>query len=109
LNRLLLERAFGTATDLIQNATQEFNRATERVQIRAGSVVAAEVRESVATVRAEMQRDIENARLKAFELVGEVHRAEARSRSWRWVATGLLAGVMLFLAGVAAGILIASH
>jgi hypothetical protein len=103
LNRLILERALGATADLIQSATAEC------VQIRAGSVVAAEVRESVATIRAEMQKDIENARLKAFELVGGIHRAESKTETLRWIATGLLAGVILFLAGVVTGILIASH
>jgi hypothetical protein len=106
LNRLILERTFSTATGLIHKATEEFNRAMERVQIRAGSVVAEEVRGAVATVREEMQRDIDNARLKACELVAEVHHAESQSRSWRWIVTGLLAGVGLFLAGVVAGTLL---
>ncbi len=56
LNRLMLERTLTDASSLISGATQEFNRAIERVQIRAGSLVAQEVREAVASVRTEMQR-----------------------------------------------------
>lgn len=104
LNRLVLEEAFGRATDLIENATREFNRATERVQIRAGSVVAGEVRDSVAAIRAEMQKDIDNARLKALELIGQVHRSESRSSRWQWITAGLLAGAALFIAGMLAGL-----
>jgi CHASE3 domain sensor protein len=106
LNRLILERTLSRATDLIQKATEEFNRATERVQIRAGSVVADEVRGAVSTVRAEIQKDIDNARLKANELVAQVHRAELRSRNWQWIVMGLFAGVGLFIAGVLTGILV---
>ena len=106
LNGLVLERTFGTATDLIKKATEEFNRATERVQIRAGSVLAEEVREAVATVRAEIQKDIDNARLKAAELVTQVHWAESRSRNWRWIVIGLFAGVALFVAGVLTGFVV---
>lgn len=106
LNRLILESAFSSATGLMEKATQEFNQAAERVQIRAGCAVAEQVRESVATVRAEMQKDIENARLKAVELVDEVHRADSRSHSWRWIAAGLLAATALFVAGVCSGIVL---
>lgn len=106
LNRLVLERALGTASDLMRKATEEFNAATERVQIRAGSVVAEEVRQSVAAVRTEMQKDIEQARIKAYELVGEMRRAESKSHSWRWMVTCLVAGILLFLAGVIAGVLV---
>lgn len=107
LNRLVLEDAFGRATDSIEKATQEFNRATERVQIRAGSVVASEVRECVAAIRAEIQKDIDGARLKALELVGEMHRSDWRSSRCRWIAVGLLAATALFIAGMCAGLLMA--
>jgi hypothetical protein len=104
LNRLVIEEAFSRAAESIAKATKEFNCATERVQIRAGSVVAGEVRAAVAIVRAEMQKDIDTARLKAFELIGEMHRAESRPSRWRWIAAGLLAGIALFIAGVFAGL-----
>lgn len=103
LNRLVLERALADASRLIGNATEEFNRATERVQIRAGSVVAQEVRESVASVRVEIQKGIDSARLNAGELINQLYRAQSRSRSWPWMASGLIAGAGLFVAGVLAG------
>lgn len=106
LNRLILERALGGAAGLIHAATEEFNRAAERVQIRAGSVVAEDVRESVATVRAEIQKDIDDARLKACELINELHRRQSTSRRWLWTAAGLITGAGLFLAGVLTGTLL---
>ena len=82
LNRLMLEHVMANAASLIGDATQEFNRATERVQIRAGSVVAQEVREAVASIRTEIQKDIESARLNARELIDELHQTQLQSRRW---------------------------
>jgi hypothetical protein len=103
LNRLILERALADACSLLHSATDEFNRAAERIQIRAGAAVAGEVRESVAAVRAEIHNDIENARLKAFELINTLHGSQPRSRIWLGMSAGLLAGAGLFLAGVLTG------
>ena len=103
LNRLMLERVMADASSLMIGATQEFNRAIERVQIRAGSVIAQELREAVASVRTEMQRDIDSARLDARELIHEIHRAQSQSRRWWPMAFGLMAGAGLFAAGVFAG------
>jgi hypothetical protein len=104
LNRLALERSISEATNLIRGATQEFNGAVERVQIRAGSVVANEVRECVGAIRAEMQKDIEGARLDARKLIGQLHRTQSQTRRWLWTALGVLAGAGLFTAGVFMGI-----
>jgi hypothetical protein len=103
LNRLMLERVIANAANLIGDATQEFNHATERVQIRAGSVIAHEVREAVASIRAEIQKDIESARLNARELINELHQTQSQSRCWQWPVIGLMAGAGLFAAGVFAG------
>jgi hypothetical protein len=103
LNRLMLEHVMANAANLIGDATQEFNRATERVQIRAGSVVAQEVREAVASIRTELQKDIESARLNARELIDELHQTQLQSRRWWGLVFGLSAGAGLFAAGVFAG------
>jgi hypothetical protein len=103
LNRLMLERVIANAVNLIGEATEEFNRATERVQIRAGSVVAQEVRDAVASIRAEIHKDIESARLNARELINELHQTQLRSRRWWGLVFGLSAGAGLFAAGVFAG------
>ncbi len=66
-------------------------------------MIAQEVRESVASVRAEMQKDIGSARLDARELIHELHRAQSQSRRWWPIAFGLMAGTGLFAAGLFAG------
>lgn len=101
MNRLMFERAIGDACHVIENATKDFNCAVERVQLRAGSAIAQEVRECIVRFRAEMQKDVENARLNARDRTEQFCHVHARR--WLWLSFGLLAGVGLFAAGVSVG------
>jgi hypothetical protein len=101
MNRLMFERAIGDACLLIGNATKDFNCAVERVQLRAGSAIAQEVRESIVRFRAEIQKDLEGARLNARDRTEQLYQVHARR--WLWLSFGLLAGVGLFAAGVSVG------
>lgn len=106
LNRLMLEKALNNALLSIRNTAEELNCAAERVQIRAGLVIAQEVRESVAAIRTELQKDIENASVKACELVAELH-ATALFRSRWWFRPWLLVfGSSLLTAGFWLGMLV---
>jgi uncharacterized membrane protein len=62
--------------------------------------LAQQVKEAAAEVRQELQRDIENARLKAADMVTQVHRAHKTSALVRWGAAGLICAVALFGAGL---------
>jgi hypothetical protein len=64
------------------------------------------VRECVAVVRGELQRDIDQARLNARELVGELHQVRSRRSTLRWLSAGLLGGAVLFAGGFYAGMLV---
>ncbi|MGH9446207.1 MAG: hypothetical protein ACRD3O_10820 [Terriglobia bacterium] len=97
LNRLMLERAFSEAAVSIRNIVEDFNRAAERVQIRAGSVIAQEVREAVAAIRMELQKNIDGAHVKASKPNGT---ACLLFRFWSWM---LLSGAALFAAGLWVG------
>lgn len=103
MNRLMFERAMGDACHLIENAAKDFNCAVERVQLRAGSAIAQEVREYIVRFRAEMQKDVENTRLNARDKTEQLYQVDARR--WLWLSFGLLAGVGLFAAGVSVGML----
>lgn len=103
MNRLMFERAIGDACRLIGSATKEFNGAVERVQLRAGSAIAQEVRESIERFRAETQKGIEGARLNTRDRTEQLYQAQARR--WLWISAGLLAGVGLFAAGVSVGLI----
>jgi hypothetical protein len=106
LNRLVLEAALSETLQSFRTASAEFNQAAERVQIRVGSAVAQEVRESAAAIREELQKDIDKARLSARELIVEAQRTQSRHFLVRWIAIGVLGGAVLFAAGFYFGTLI---
>ena len=54
LNRLVFEQAVAQVLDRVQSAVRDFETATEKVQVRAGGVLAQEVRECAATLRDEI-------------------------------------------------------
>jgi hypothetical protein len=70
--------------------------AAKKTQTRAGTIIAAEVRESAAGIR----RD---ARLEASKIVREVKAAYHQRMSAHQLAIAALAAVLLFLCGVWAG------
>ena len=106
LNRLVLESMLNEGLRSIRTAVQEFNQAAERVQVRAGSAVGQEVRECVALIRGELQKDIDEARVHACELVEELHRVQSRWSIIRWIAAGVLGGAVLFAGGFYSGVLL---
>lgn len=106
LNRLVLENILTEGLASVRAAAEEFNQAAERVQVRAGSVVGQEVRECVGVIREELQKDIDEARLHACELVEELHRVQSRWSIVQWTATGILGGAVLFIGGFFSGVLL---
>ena len=55
-------------------------------------------------VRAQIQRDIDTGRLQARELVLQLSQVYARSAVRRWVAVGIVSGLLLVLIGVSLGL-----
>jgi hypothetical protein len=106
LNRLVLENMLNEGLRSIRTAVEEFNQAAERVQVQVGSAVGQEVRECVAIIRGELQKDIDEARVHACELVEELHRVQSRWSIVRWLAAGILSGAVLFAGGFYSGVLL---
>jgi hypothetical protein len=106
LNRLVLEQAANEVVGKVRSATREFEQAAERVQLRAGALVAQRVRDCVAVFRQELQKDHGVAFPQAPERAGSAGRSREIRFVPRWVAVGLLSGAMLFGAGVWLGTLL---
>ena len=100
LNRLVLEQAANEIVEEVRSATREFEHAAERVQLRAGALVAQKVRDCVAVLRQEIVTDIGNASTRARKSTGDAGRADESHSVQRWVAIGLLSGAVLFGCGV---------
>ena len=100
LNELVLEEIARRLTEELHAGIKEFTDAVQKTEARAGKLLAQQVKEAAAELRKELQRDIEGARLRASEIVLDVHRAHRRPAVIRWGAAGLIAGVGLFGSGL---------
>jgi len=100
LNQMVLEEVARQLSDEVRSGIAEFTDAVQKTETRAGKILAQQVREAAAELRRELQQDIESARLKAGEMVTEVHRAHRNSVFVRWGAAGLICGLALFGAGL---------
>src|SRR5215467_10363155 len=78
LNQLVLEDFITRTDERIRLGIAEFMDAVHKTETRAGKILAAEVRESAAEIREELQRDVEAARVGTREIVYESHRQYKR-------------------------------
>src|SRR5215831_11893422 len=84
LNQLVLEDAVKQIREHIRSGIAEFTEAVQKTESRAGKVLAEEVKEAAAQVREELHRDVEAARIRAGEILSEVHRSATRAALIRW-------------------------
>ena len=103
MNRLVLEESLEAIHSRIVQDLALFEAAAKKMQIRAVTVLAAEVRESAAKIRQELQRDVQDARLQASEIVRQVEAAYRQRMSAQKLAIAVLAAVLLFSCGLWAG------
>lgn len=103
LNQLMLEELAQRLQEGVCSGIAEFNDVVQKTETRAGKSLAQYVKAAAAEIREELHRDIENARVHAAEIVGEVDRAHSRPVTVRWIVMGLIAAMILFGAGLLAG------
>jgi len=100
LNELALMQFTTPVVERIEDAERRFEKAAERLQERAGGVLTRQVERAVSVFRAEIQTDIEDARLNADKMVIELNEAHKRHTLYRLVAVSLTCAVIIFLLGV---------
>ena len=100
LNELVLEEIAHRLTEEVHAGIAEFTDAVQKTEARAGKLLAQHVKEAAAELRKELLRDIEEARLRASEIVLDVHRAHRKPAVIRWGVAELIAGIGLFVSGV---------
>jgi len=103
MNRLVLEESIEAIHSRIVEDLALFEAAAKKVQTRAGTVLAAEVRESAAGIRQELERDVQDARLQASKFVRQVEAAYQQRMSAQKRTIAVLAAALLFSCGVWAG------
>jgi len=105
LNRLVLEATLAEGVTSLRKMAADLNDAAARLQVRAGSTVAQEVRECAAAIRNELQRDIGQVKTGAAQL-GESEQSRSRWSKVRWIAAGLVSGAALFASGFVVRLLV---
>ena len=100
LNELALMQFTTPVVERIEDAERRFEKVAERLQERAGGVLTRQVERVASVLRAEIQTDIEDARLNAGKMVLELHDANKRHTLYRLVALSLTCAVIIFLLGV---------
>jgi len=103
LNRLVLEKSSEELTESVARRLAQFEASVQKVEQRAGKLLAQQVSEAAARMRAELQNDIDAASVKAAHLVYMVDRAHQRPVITRWLAAGLLSAIALLAVGLCAG------
>jgi len=100
LNRLMLEHAIEEIFGAMARRIVEFETSVLKVEQRAGKLLALEVSEAAARIRAELRNDIDGAGIKAAHFVYLVDQAHKRPARVRWLSAGLVSAAALLLAGV---------
>jgi hypothetical protein len=100
LNQLALEETVRSVCEQLRARVAEFEASAQKLEVRAGTVLAQQVKESAAELRRELHSDVNAASLKCRELLHQIHEAHRRPILVRWVAIGLLFGFILLLCGV---------
>ena len=103
LNEIVLQDTVAALTHEIRSSLHSFAESLAKTENRAGKVLAHDVKVAAAELRRELNSDIENASLKAHELVNKVSAVNSSPVTVKWLATGSLAALLLFLCGVIVG------
>lgn len=100
MNRMVLEETLEAIHSRVTEDLALFQNAAAKAQNRAESALAAEVEESAATIRREIRRDLEDARLQVSKIVQQVHDAYRKPMSDRQFALITLAVLLLIVLGI---------
>ena len=103
INELVLEEVARRVSDEISTSIVSFNIGMAKTERRAGSLLAQDVKEAGAQIRAELQKDIDAAGMKAAYLVYKVDQAHKRPAMMRWITVGLSLAVVLLVFGLYVG------
>lgn len=93
LNRLVFEQAIAEVLGRVTSAARDFDQAANKVQIRAGGILAQEVRDAVAAIR----RDLTT--IPGQGVATSLPKPVSGSVATKWLSLGVLSGSALFGAG----------
>ena len=104
MSEIVLEEALRKAEVRLGAVLAEAENGQKRLQQEAVSWVQEEIGRAGSALRAQIQRDIDGARLQARELVVQLSQVYSRAAVRRWVAVGVVSGLILLLIGIGLGL-----
>jgi hypothetical protein len=103
LNQLVLEHVMNGLSEQTRNATREFAESLSRLQSQTGSLLGTEVRNAASQIRQAFDQDGGTTGGNAQPAAIPPRERGAVRLMIRWVASGLIAGLALFVLGVLVG------
>jgi hypothetical protein len=104
MSEIVLEHVLKEAEIGLRAVLSEAEKNQKRSQQETLVWVQEEMGRAGSALRAQLQRDIDAGRLQARELVVQLSPVYARSAVRRWVAVGIVSGLLLLLIGVSLGL-----
>lgn len=104
LNRLVFEQAVGQVLDRVQLAVRDFEVAADKVQVRAGSVLAQEIRHCAMAIRKEASSVVGQSQ-RNWDCLSSIGDARPASTwiSGKWFVAGLSVALLLVSLGIWVG------
>jgi hypothetical protein len=103
MSEIVLEQALENAEVGLRGILSEAEEGQKRSQQESAVWVQEEIGRAGSALRVQLLRDIDAGRLQAKELVVQLAQLYSRSAVRRWVALGIVSGLVLFLIGVGLG------
>ncbi len=104
MSEIVLEQVLSEAQLRLVGLLSEAEKGQKRSQQEMLVWVQEEMGRTGTALRVQVQRDIDAGRLQAKELVVQLSRVYSRSVVRRWVAVGIVSGLLLVLIGVGLGV-----
>lgn len=100
LNGLMLERYSDQIGQRLISSLKQLDDGMNKVQQRAGQLLAADFNDRLASMRKALEDDIAVAGARANEFVFRAEQANRHPVMIRWAVTGTVAALILFLMGL---------
>ncbi len=104
MSEIVLEQVLKEAEVRFRGVLSEAEESQKRSQQDVLVWVQEEMGRAGSALRVQLQRDVDAGRLQARELVVQISQVYARSAVRRWVAVGIVSGLLLVLIGVSLGL-----
>src|SRR5438094_6775391 len=104
MGEIVLEQVLREAEQRLRDLLVEAEKGQKRAQQETLVWVQEEMGRAGTALRAQLQRDIDAGRLQARELVVQLSQVYAQSAVRRWVALGIVSGLLLVLICVGLGL-----